>query len=198
MVQEHAITRMVRLSRRTALRSGATIGAVGASLAVGAAGSVLGPASAAAQGSPWRMEHLEADFTPINPVSIVRAGSGPPQRGDWFYTDGPIFAVGDVGGTQIGQYQCFGAWTNAGTETSAGDQRLTSVKFDLFGRGQIMGLINEGGADQPAIIGAVQGGTGAFTGALGTFRQVGPAAGVVAQPLVVRAVLDLMLPNLAM
>jgi hypothetical protein len=196
MSQEQRDGRPPRLSRRGALRAGATVGAMGAGLAMGAGGPALGGASPArAQGAAWRTEQIEAEFTPVNPTSIVRAGSGPPQRGDWFYTDGPIFATGDVGGQPIGVYQCFGAWTRAGTDTDSPDQRLTSVQFHLFGRGRIMGLINEGGADQPSIVGAVQGGTDAFTGALGTFRQVGPPAGVVAQPLVVRAIIDLLLPN---
>ena len=71
-----------------------------------------------------------------------------------------------------------------------------------------MGLINEGGADPDSLVGAVQGGTGRFVGASGTFQQVtvqGPTPGVVATPgapgtpgpgqFVVRAVFDLTLPK---
>jgi hypothetical protein len=29
-----------------------------------------------------RSEHFEVVFTPVDPVSITRAGGGPPQRGD--------------------------------------------------------------------------------------------------------------------
>jgi hypothetical protein len=193
------------ISRRTALRTGVAVGAAGVSLTASAAY----PVSAAQDATPtgMRSEHLEVDFTPVDPVSIVRAGSGPPQRGDHFYIDGPIFAAGDVNGTQIGTYQCFGAWTAAGTATDAPNQRLTTIQF-MFDDGAIMGLINEGGRDQPSIVGAVQGGTGRYTGALGTFRQVGSAAGVAtpeapspmagtpaAGQLVVRAVFDLILPE---
>jgi hypothetical protein len=160
---------------------------------VHAAPNRLGPAAQAA----WQTQHLEFEHTPLNPVSITRAGSGPAQRGDWFSIDGPIYAVGDVGGTQIGHYQCFGAWTHAATETSAPDQRLTSVRYDLFGQGLIVGLINEGGIDQPSLVGPVQGGTDQFTGALGTFRQIGQAAGVASGQIVVHSVFDLILPNLS-
>jgi len=153
------------------------------------------------------MERLEVDFTPVNPVSITLAGGGPPQRGDHFYIDGPIYAAGDVNGMQIGTYQCFGVWTHAATETDAPDQRLTTVQY-RFDDGVITGLINEGGLDQPSLVGAVQGGTGRYIGVSGTFRQVGKAAGVAtpgaasppagtpaAGQLVVRAVFDLTLPQ---
>ena len=198
MVQQKAITRMVRLSRRAALRIGALTGALGAGLTIGTGGSVLGPAHPAhAQAAGWRQEKLEVDFTPVDPISIVRAGSGPPQRGDWFYVDAPVYAMGQVGGAQIGTYQCFGAWTHAGSETGAPDQRFTSVQF-RFDDGAIMGLINEGGADGNAHVGAVQGGTGRFAGALGTFRQAsltGVIVGATPGQAVNRATLDLMLPN---
>ncbi|MDP8921987.1 MAG: hypothetical protein M3O34_03825 [Chloroflexota bacterium] len=194
MAQGHAITRMARVSRRAALRAGAVTGAAGVGLTLGSRGATFGTSSALAQPSAWRPEHLEVEFTPTS-VSMVRAGSGPPQRGDWFYADGPIYAIGDVGGTVIGTYQCFGAWTHASTETDAPDQRLTSVQF-RFEDGAILGIINEGGVDQPALVGAIQGGTGRFTGALGTFRQVGQAAGVVVAQPSVRGVFDLLLPNL--
>jgi hypothetical protein len=140
---------------------------------------------------------MEVDFTPVDPISMVRAGSGPPQRGDWFYIDAPIFPMGQIGTTQIGTYQCFGAWTRAGSETDAPDQRFTSVQF-RFDDGAIMGLINEGGKDPSAHVGAVQGGTGRFAGALGTFRQInltGVISGVTPGQAAVRASLDLMLPN---
>ena len=196
MLQKQANGETVRLGRRTALRAGLALGAVGAGVMTGtpvhAAPDRLSPAAQAA----WQTLHLEVEQTPMNPVSITRAGSGPAQRGDWFFIDGPIYAVGDVGGTQIGQYQCFGAWTHATTETGAPDQRLTSVRYDLFGQGLIVGLINEGGIDQPSLVGTIQGGTDQFTGALGTFRQIGQAAGVVPGQVIVRSVFDLILPNM--
>src|SRR5215217_7918666 len=99
------------ISRRTALRAGAAVSAAGVGMTVAAAG----PARAAQDATPagMRSEHLEVLFTPVDPVTITRAGGGPPQRGDYFYVDGPIFAVDDVNGTQlgIGMYHCFGAWT---------------------------------------------------------------------------------------
>lgn len=186
-----------RVSRRAALRAGAVVGAAGAGLAAGATGTRLGPGSAAAQPASWRMVHLEVDSVVEPAVSIVRAGSGPPQRGDSFYLSARLYPAGQTNRPQIGVYQCFGAWTAAGTETDAPDQRLTTVQYHLAGRGAIMGLINEGGANPSAHIGAVQGGTGEFTGALGTFRQVllsGPLPGVAAGQAVARGVLDLMLP----
>jgi hypothetical protein len=189
---------MARLSRRAALRRGGTAGVLGAGLAVGVGGPALGSAtSACAQAAGWRAEHLEVEFTPVDPVSIVRAGSGPPQRGDWFYIDAPIYPMGQIGITQIGTYQCFGAWTRAGSETDAPDQRFTSVQF-RFEDGAIMGLINEAGKDPSVHVGAVQGGTGRFTGALGTFRQMnltGVISGVTPGQAAVRAIFDLMLPN---
>jgi hypothetical protein len=133
------------------------------------------------------------------PVSILRAGSGPPQRGDWFHVDAQLYATGQTDGPTIGIYQCFGAWTNAATDTSAFDQRFTSVQFRLDGRGAIMGIINEGGADPGVHIGAVQGGTGEFAGALGSFQQVlvaGGVPGVEPGQAVFRGVFDLVLPNL--
>jgi hypothetical protein len=198
MVQQHAITRMVRLSRRAALRIGALTGVLGTGLVVGAGDSTFGSVRPAhAQAGAWRQEKIEVDFTPIDPISMVRAGSGPPQRGDWFYIDAPIFPMGQIGTTQIGTYQCFGAWTRAGSETDAPDQRFTSVQF-RFDDGAIMGLINEAGKDPSAHVGAVQGGTGRFAGALGTFRQInltGVISGVTPGQAAVRASLDLMLPN---
>ena len=82
--------------------------------------------------------------------------------------------------------------------TDAPDQRLTTIQFHLYDKGAIMGLINEGGVAQPKIVGAVQGGTGAYTGALGTFAQVGLAAGTAGAPArqVVRATFELLLPDL--
>ena len=151
----------------------------------------------------WRTEHLEVDFTPHDPVSITRAGGGPPQRGDWFYIDAEIYAAGDVNGTRIGTYQCFGAWTAAADDTSAPSLRLTTIQFRLDD-GSIMGLINEFGTEQH--IGAVQGGTGRYAGALGTFEQVLVQAPTPATPgaeaatpmpgqAVFRAIFDLILPN---
>ncbi len=87
--------------------------------------------------------------------------------------------------------------------------RLTTVQF-LMDEGSIMGLINELGLDDGARnVGAVQGGTGRYTGALGTFQQLpGPSAaeGTMATPgpgtpaagqNVVRAVFALMLPHVS-
>jgi hypothetical protein len=147
-------------------------------------------------------EHLEVIFTPVDPVSITLAGSGPPQRGDHFYIDGPIYAVDDLDGTQIGTYQCFGAWTAASTATDAPNQRLTTIQF-LFEDGSIMALINEGGVDSDAHVGAVQGGAGRYAHATGTFQQISEegtmatpdaAATPVPDRNVVRAVFELMLP----
>jgi hypothetical protein len=198
MAQQHAIAKMVRLSRRAALRIGALTGALGASLAVGSGGSTLGTARPVhAQAGAWRQEKLEADFTPVDPISMVRAGSGPPQRGDWFYIDAPIFPMGQIGTTQIGTYQCFGAWTRTASDVDVPDQRFTSLQF-RFDDGAIMGIINEGGKDPSAHVGAVQGGTGRFAGALGTFRQInltGVISGVTPGQAAVRASFDLMLPN---
>jgi len=169
--------------------------------------AAAGPVRAAQDATPTGMqsEHLEFDFTPVAPVTITRAGGGPPQRGDYFYVDGPIYAAGDVNGTQIGMYHCFGAWT-AAADADAPYHRLTTVQY-LLDEGSIMGLINEIGADPSSIFGAVQGGTGRYTGALGTFQQLpGPSApeGTMATPgpatpgagqNVVRAVFELMLPQ---
>jgi hypothetical protein len=193
------------ISRRAALRAGVA-GAASVSLTAAAT-----PNRAAAQeeATPtgMRTEHLEVLFTPVNPVSITVAGGGPPQRGDHFFVDAPIYAVGDLDGKQIGTYQCFGAWTAAATATDAPNQRLTTIQF-LFADGSIMGLINEAGADPDSHMGAVQGGTGRYTAALGTFRQInvqGPVAGTMGTPApaatptpgrpVVRAVFDLILPG---
>ena len=60
-----------------------------------------------------------------------------------------------------------------------------------------MGLINEGGLDQPSLAGAVQGGTGVYMGALGTFHQVSAhTEGITPGRTVFQVVLDLLLPNL--
>jgi hypothetical protein len=161
---------------------------------------------AAAQGTApagWRTEHLEVEFTPGTPlpgVTIPRAGGGPPQRGDWFYIDSPLYAAGDAGGAQIGTYQCFGAWTHASTDTGVPDLRLTTVQYRFAD-----GAINELGDDPSATFGAVQGGTGIYTGALGTFQQLDApeipatpdASGTPTAAIgVVRATFDLILPDL--
>ena len=205
MSQDPRSTVATRLSRRAAVRAGAAA----AGLAAGVMGVVRGPARVAAQAAPagWRAEHLEVEFTPGTPlpgVTIPRAGSGPPQRGDWFYVDAPLYAAGDAGGAQIGTYQCFGAWTHASTDTGAPELRLTTVQYQ-FADGSIMGLINEIGPDSSALVGAVQGGTGPYTGALGTFQQL-DAPAIPATPDasgtptaavgVVRVTFDLILPNL--
>lgn len=170
--------------------------------------ATAGPVRAAQEATPagMRSEHLEVVFTPSDPVTITLAGGGPPQRGDYFYVDGPIYAVDDVNGTQIGMYHCFGAWTSAADATDVAHHRLTTVQY-LLDDGSIMGLINEIGPDPASLVGAVQGGTGRFTGALGTFQQLdGPSAaeGTMATPgpgtpapgqNVVWAVFELMLPQ---
>jgi len=173
--------------------------------------AATGPVRAAQDATPaapagWITQHLEVLFTPVDPVTITLAGGGPPQRGDHFYIDGPIFAVDDVNGTQIGMYHCFGAWTSPADDTAAPYLRLTTVQF-LMDEGSIMGLINELGTEQVSNTGAVQGGTGRYSGALGTFLQLpteGPAEGTMATPgpgtpgagqNVVRAVFELMLPQ---
>jgi hypothetical protein len=152
-----------------------------------------------------RSEHLEFVFTPVDPVSITRAGGGPPQRGDYFYVDGPIYAAGDVNGTRIGTYQCFGAWVAAADDVDAPIQRLTTVQFQ-FADGLITALVNEAGTT--GAYGAVQGGNGRFLGAIGTVQQLGvqppgPAEGpppnIPGTPnpgqYVMLAVFDLMFPQ---
>ena len=195
------------ISRRSALRAGVAVSAAGVGMTVAAPG----PVRAAQDATPAGMqsEQLEVAFTPSDPVTITLAGGGPPQRGDYFYVDGPIYAAGDVNGTQIGMYHCFGAWTSAADATDAPYMRITTVQF-LMDEGSIMGLINELGPDDGTRnVGAVQGGTGRYTGALGTFQQLpGPSAaeGAMATPgpgtpaagqNVVRAVFELMLPHVS-
>jgi hypothetical protein len=189
------------ISRRSALRAGAAAGAAGVSMTAG----VARPVSASQDATPaaMRREQYEVDWAPVDPVSITRAGGGPPQRGDHFYVDGPIYAAGDVNGTQIGVYQCFGAWIAAADDVDAQYQRLTSVQF-LFDDGSIVGMINEAGTG--SAIGAVQGGTGRFLGASGTFDQRGlnppgpdPSPGAPGTPgpgqYVLRTTFDLILPE---
>jgi hypothetical protein len=194
MSENKAITTK-RVSRRSALRAGAGASVVGA-------GAAMTATAARAQDAGGRTMHLEVDVLVGMPVSIVRAGSGPPQRGDWFFVDAVLYEVGKTDGPPIGDYQCFGAWTAAATDTSAPNQRFTSVQFSIAGRGAIMGLINEAGAAPATLVGAVQGGTGEFSGALGTFKQVPQTSAVVgvtpSQPagLPVRAMFDLLLPSL--
>jgi len=171
------------------------------------AAGAAGPARAAQDATPtgMRREHLEVDYTPVDPVTVTRAGGGPPQRGDHFYVDGPIYAAGDVNGTRIGTYQCFGAWTAAADDADAPIQRLTTVQF-LLDDGAIVGLANEAGT--MGSFGAVHGGTGRFVGASGTFQQNGvqnptpgvvPTVGAPGTPgpgqYVLRAVFDLVLPQ---
>ena len=202
MSPEQSPSTKTPVSRRTALRAGAAASAAGVGMTVAAAG----PVRAAQDGAGMQSEHLEVVFTPADPVTITLAGGGPPQRGDYFYVDGPIYAVDDVNGTQIGMYHCFGAWTSAADATDAPYLRLTTVQY-LLDDGSIMGLINEIAPDSASLVGAVQGGTGRFTGALGTFQQLdGPSAeeGTMATPgpgtpaagqNVVWAVFELMLPQ---
>ena len=199
MGQGQVYRKSARLSRRAVLRTGAAAGTLGAGLAVGATGTVLGAAGPVARPAV-QVTHLEVDAVVGMPVSIVRAGSGPPQRGDWFHVDAQLFESGQTEGAQIGVYQCFGAWTHAATDTAARDQRLTSVQFRLTDRGSIFGLVNEGGADPNIHVGAVQGGTGEFAGAQGTFQQLilsGPSPGVAPGTTVFRAGFELMLPGMS-
>ena len=201
MSDDQTTSTSLPISRRTALRAGAAVGAAGLSMSAGAAGPVR--AGQAATPTGLRRVQYEVDWAPVNPVSITRAGGGPPQRGDHFYVDGPIYAAGDVNGTQIGVYQCFGAWTAAADDVEATFQRLTSVQF-LFDDGSIVGLINEAGTG--SAIGAVQGGTGRFLAASGTFNQRGlnppgpdPSPGAPGTPgpgqYVLRTTFDLILPE---
>ena len=189
-----------RLSRRAVLRAGGAV-AAGAGLAVGTAAPALGRPKATAQAGPWQTMHLEVDDVVVDPVSIVRAGSGPPQRGDSFFVEAQIYEAGKTDGPQIGTYQCFGAWTHASTDTNAPEQRLTTVQFRLQDRGTIVGVINEAGADPSNLVGVVQGGSGDFTGALGTFRQQllsGSAVpGVIPGQTVFRGIFDLILPTMS-
>jgi hypothetical protein len=200
MSHDRAPRTSASVTRRTALRAGVAASAVAAVV-------TARPHTAVAQG----IEHLEVHVVVSNPVNITRAGGGPPQRGDYFYIDGPIYAADDIGGAEIGQYHCFGAWTTAADDTAAPYQRLTTVQF-LLDDGSIMGLINEGGSDPDIKVGAIQGGTGRYSGALGTFQQFveqGTTPGVAtpeaasddaaATPApagtVVRSVFELMLPT---
>ena len=195
--------RFTAITRRTALQAGAAAGVAGVSMAAGAAGPVRATQDATPSG--MRREHLEVVFTPVEPVSITRAGGGPPQRGDHFYVDGAIYAVDDVNGTRIGTYQCFGAWTAAADDLEAPIQRLTTVQFQLAD-GIITALVNEAGTT--GAFGAIQGGNGRFLGAIGTVQQIGvqpPGPAEDAPPnipgtpnpgqYVLRAVFDLMLPQ---
>lgn len=176
--------RPTRLSRRDALKAGAALGAAGAALAAGPATDAL-----AAQGG-WRTVHLELDFVPTA-TSITLAGSGPPQRGDFFSAFAALTAAGDTGGAQVGTYHCFGLWTSASADTSVPYTRVVTVQFYLGERGSLFGVINEGsppGAPDP--VGVIQGGTGRYAGAQGTFQQLGGPP-----PVPLRAVLDLLIPG---
>jgi hypothetical protein len=191
-----------RISRRAVLQAGAAAGAAGMNIAA----VVANPARASQNDNlpGMRSEHFEVVYTPVDPVSITLAGGGPPQRGDYFYVDGPIYASGDVNGTRIGTYQCFGAWTAAADDVDAPIQRLTTVQFQLAD-GIITALVNEAGTT--GAFGAIQGGNGRFLGAIGTVQQIGvqPPGPDVATPnvpgtpnpgqYVLRAVFDLMLPQ---
>jgi hypothetical protein len=189
------------INRRTALRAGAA-GAAGMGMA-GAASPVRAIQDTAP--ATMRSEHLEFEFTPVDPVTITLAGGGPPQRGDHFYVDAAIYAAGDVNGTRIGTYQCFGVWVAAADDVDAPSQRLTTVQF-LFADGIITGLVNEAGTTEA--YGVVQGGSGRFLGAIGAVSQIGvqpPGPGDGTTPnipgtpnpgqYVLRAVFDLMLPQ---
>lgn len=191
--------RGTHLNRRQALRMGGAIGAAAAGIAAALRGPGSTPAPAQAQASAWRTMHLEGDAVVGDPVSITLAGSGPPQKGDWFSVTAQLYDADKTDGPQVGVYQCFGSWTAAATDTGGPDQRFTSVQFHWTGRGAIMGIINEGGAEPGGNVGAVQGGTGEFLGAHGSFRQVnltGNVAGVNPGAAAFRGSFDLMIPNL--
>jgi hypothetical protein len=180
-----------RLSRRGALKVGAAIGASGAALAVSPATVArTNPVDQATVS--WRQETFDYDFMPVDPVSIVRAGEGPPQRGDFFHVNAAIFAMGDAGHNQIGEYECFGVWTRPSTDTTSRSTRLTTVHFNIWGQGALMGIVNEGGPVSAELEGAIQGGTGRHAGALGTFRQTT----INQTPLTVRASFRVLAPNL--
>ena len=154
MPHDRSASMNTTISRRKAMRAGVAADAADVSVTAG----VTAPGRADAQTGA---ELLEIDVVVAAPVNITRAGGGPPQRGDWFYIDGPIYAAAD--------------------DTDAPYQRLTTVQFLLDDR-SIMGLINEAGADPDIKVGAIQGGTGRYTGALGTFRQIpeqGTSPGIV-------------------
>src|SRR3954471_13274926 len=101
MPHEPVSSPKVAINRRTAVRVG-----VAASAAV-TVGAVSAAPLAAQEATPPAMvaatEHLEVDVVVSNPVTITLAGGGPPQRGDHFYIDGPIYGAGDAGGTPVGQ-----------------------------------------------------------------------------------------------
>lgn len=196
MSQQPAPLTATPISRRAALHSGF----VGAGVSLTAATTPRYATAQEATPAGMLTEQLEVDVVVSDPVTITLAGGGPPQRGDHFYIDGPIYAAGDAGGVQIGQYNCFGVWTTTADDTSATYQRLTTVQFRLDD-GSIMGLINEGGTGPN--VGAIQGGSERYTGALGTFTQTvvegvtpGTDAGATPAPAgtLVQAVLDLILP----
>ncbi len=115
MSPDRSLSTKAPISRRTALRAGVAASAAGVGMTVAATGPVRATQDAAGMQS----ENLEVVFTPSDPVTITLAGGGPPQRGDYFYVDGPIYAADDVNGTQIGMYHCFGAWTFAADATDA-------------------------------------------------------------------------------
>jgi hypothetical protein len=166
VAHELASRKNTSTSRRTALQTGIAASAAVTISSLDIRRGIAQNATPPPMGA--RTEHLEVDVVVSNSVTITLAGGGPPQRGDHFYIDGPIYAAGDAGGTQIGQYNCFGAWTSAAANTDEVYQRLTTVQFRLDD-GSIMGLINEGGTGPN--IGAVQGGTERYASVLGTFTQ---------------------------
>ena len=191
--------RITAITRRTALQAGAA--------SIAGVSMTAGPVRARQDATPagMRSEHLEVVFTPVEPVSITRAGGGPPQRGDHFYVDAAIYAADDVNGTRIGTYQCFGVWTASADDVDAPTQRLTTVQFQ-FEDGVITGLVNEAGTTEST--GVIQGGAGRFLGAIGTVKQLSvqpPGPEAVSTPnipgtpnpgqYVLRGVFDLLLPQ---
>ena len=195
------------ISRRAALVRGGAAGAAAAAIGALGLGHQARAQDAMAAPAGWHAMRVEVSQIPHDPVNITVAGSGPPQRGDHFYIDAPLYARGDEMGAEIGVYRCFGVWIAAADDTSAPAQRLTTVEYILFGDGIIFGIVNEAGVDPNAHVGAVQGGTGPYVGALGTFTQISrigapvgvteatPGATPEAGPNVIDATFDLLLPG---
>jgi hypothetical protein len=101
------------------------------------------------------MRHLEVDVVVGMPVSTVRAGSGPPQRSDGFFLDAVIHETDATDGPPIGDYQCLAHGPTSALRPAHPTKHFTSVQFSLAGRGAIVGIINEAGANPASLVGAV-------------------------------------------
>ena len=196
------------ISRRAAIMRGGATGAAAAVL--GTLGlrqrTLAQEMTPMAAPAGWKTQHVEVSQIPHDPVSITLAGSGPPQRGDHFYIDAPIYAKGDEGGARdrnLPMFRCLDRRRRRHIMLgSAADYRPL---HPLQRMAAIMGLINEAGVDPNSHVGAVQGGSGAYAGAIGTFQQLsrtGTPVGVATPggtpspgPNVVDAVFDLLLPG---